>query len=78
MLLTGKQISEIESMAELFFDIADIAVNIEVNAMHLRNEINSVKGFAFMGLKAKHTMLLKSNLFCKYRNIIDFFALYLQ
>ena len=47
MLLTGKQISEIESMAELFFDVADIAVNIEVNPMDLRDEINSGQGIAF-------------------------------
>ncbi|MCX6224632.1 MAG: hypothetical protein NTV01_07765 [Bacteroidia bacterium] len=47
MLLNEEQISEIESMAELFFDIADIAVNIEVNPMDLRDEINSGQGVAF-------------------------------
>lgn len=47
MLLTEEQISEIESMAELFFDISDIAVNIEVHPMDLRDEINSGQGAAF-------------------------------
>jgi hypothetical protein len=51
MLLTGEQISEIENMAELFFDIADIAVNIEVNPMDLRDEILSEQGAVFAAYK---------------------------
>lgn len=47
MLLSGEQISEIESMAELFFDITAIAANIEVNPVELREEILSETGTAY-------------------------------
>ncbi len=51
MLLTGEQISEVEAMAELFFDIADIAANIEVDPLDLRDEILSESGPAYSAYK---------------------------
>ncbi len=47
MLLTEEQINEIETMAELFFSIPDIAINIEVDPLDLQEEIQSESGLAF-------------------------------
>ena len=44
MLLTKEQINEIENMAELFFNITDIAVNIQVSPQDLHEEILSEQG----------------------------------
>ena len=44
MLLTEEQIKEIENMAELFFDVGDIATNIEVDPFEFRDEILSEQG----------------------------------
>jgi len=51
MHLTGEQISEIESMAELFFGIGDIAANIEVDPLDLRDEILSESGPVYAAYK---------------------------
>ena len=51
MLLTEEQIKEIENMAELFFDVADIAANIEVDPLEFRDEILSEQGPVYFAYK---------------------------
>ena len=51
MPLTEEQINEIEQMAELFFDVGDIAANIEVDPLILREEILSETGPVFAAYK---------------------------
>jgi hypothetical protein len=47
MHLSEEQISEIENMAELFFDLSDIAANIEVDPIELSEEILAEQGKAY-------------------------------
>ncbi len=51
MLLSVEQISEIEAMSELFFAVADIAANIEVDPLDLRDEILSESGPVYAAYK---------------------------
>ena len=51
MLLTEEQIEEVEAMAELFFNTADIAINIQVDAIDLHEEILSQQGPIYAAYK---------------------------
>jgi len=48
MLLTEEQIKEIETMAELFFSLDQIAVNAEIDPEEFRAEVQSKSGEAYI------------------------------
>ncbi len=47
MLLTEEQIKEIEDMAQLFFNLDEIAINAEIDPEEFRAEVDSKRGEAY-------------------------------